>query len=522
MEVFTKKNSTLLKYIFFCFVSTSLFLQCASIQSPSGGAKDTNPPSILNSEPKQAETMIKPSMIEIQFDEFFVIKNLATELLISPPLNEAPIISKKGKSLFIELQEELNDNSTYTLNFGNGIADYREGNILKDYTLVFSTGDKLDSLQIHGSITVCPDKILPENIIVGIYQTESLTKDSTIYLNKPDYFSLIDEKNQFHIKNVRDGNYELIAFKDVNSNYKYDGSYEQIAFHNKIININDSIVYKLWLFSEEDTLKLLDNKENGRIHWTYNKEIDSATFHSDTTLKYFSKIKKDSLFMWPYNMSSDTAYVWVKTGLRCDSILIKKNSVKRTLNILPLSSDYLKYSENLHVNTAAPITSIDSSKVELLADSVQIDFTLNKGDFKLVIEFEHLVNKEYNLIIHQGALKGLNNSKNDSTNISFYTKGESELAGLKINTSLKDIVYFIELLKDGVLLETIDAGKPLYFGKILPASYEMRLIVDSNQDGKWTTGNYFENILPEKVYYYPEIINLRANWELEVDWEINP
>tara|TARA_B100001250_G_scaffold287801_1_gene249603 strand:- start:41 stop:706 length:666 start_codon:yes stop_codon:yes gene_type:complete len=221
-------------------------------------------------------------------------------------------------------------------------------------------------------------------------------------------------------------------------------------------------------------------------------------------------------------MSSDSAYIWVKTGPRCDSILIKKDSLKRNINILSLSSNYLKDSENLHVKTAAPITSIDSSKIELIADSVQIDFTLIKGDFTLDIEFEHLVNKEYNLIIHQGAIKGLNKSENDSTNISFYTKGESDLAGLKINTTLQDTVYFIELLKEGVILETIDTGKPLYFEKLLPARYEMRLIVDSNLDGKWTAGNYFENVLPEKVYYYPEVINLRANWELEVDWEINP
>ena len=522
MVFITKKISALLKYFFFCFISTVLLLQCASIQSPSGGEKDTNPPIVLSSVPKQAEIKVKPSMIEILFDEYFVLKNLANELLISPPLNKAPIISQKGKRLFIELQEELNNNSTYTLNFGKGIADYHEGNVLDNYSLVFSTGAELDSLKIQGSISTCLDKTLHEDVIVGIYQTDSLAKDSTIYLNKPDYFSLIDEQNQFYIKYIRDGSYELIAFKDANANYKYDGASEQIAFHDKIININDSIAYNLWLFSEEDKLKLLDNKQNGRIHWAYNKEIDTATFHADTTLKYFSKIKKDSLFLWPYNMSSDSAYVWAKVGQRCDSILIKKDNLKRTINILPLSSDYLKDSENLHLKTSAPITTIDSTKIELIADSVQIDFTLTKGDFTLDIEFEHLVNKEYDLIIHKGAIKGINKSENDSTNISFYTKDESVLAGLKINTTLRDTVYFIELLKEGVILETICAGKPLYFEKLLPARYEMRLIVDSNQDGKWTPGNYFENVLPEKVYYYPELINLRANWELEVNWEINP
>ena len=211
-----------------------------------------------------------------------------------------------------------------------------------------------------------------------------------------------------------------------------------------------------------------------------------------------------------------------KSGSTMRFYFNKKGQSKKKHKHLASFIGLFKKFGKLTYKDSCTITIIDSSKIELIADSVQIDFTLIKGDFTLDIEFEHLLNKEYNLIIHQGAITGLNKSKNDSTYISFYTKGESELAGLKINTILQDTVYFIELLKEGVILETIDAGKPLYFEKVLPARYEMRLIVDSNQDGKWTAGNYFENVLPEKVYYYPELINLRANWELEVDWEINP
>ena len=84
-----------------------------------------------------------------------------------------------------------------------------------------------------------------------------------------------------------------------------------------------------------------------------------------------------------------------KVGQRCDSILIKKDSLKRNINILTLSSDYIKDSENIHLKTSEPITSIDSSKIELVTDSIKIDFTPVKGDFTLDIEFEHLVNKEY-------------------------------------------------------------------------------------------------------------------------------
>ena len=122
---------SLLKYLFFLTISTILLWQCASMQSPSGGAKDTHAPAVLNSYPDYGATNVNPSRIEIHFDEFFKLRNLQSELLVSPPLNEAPLISQKDKSLFIELKEELNPNSTYTFNFGNGIVDYHEGNAPK-------------------------------------------------------------------------------------------------------------------------------------------------------------------------------------------------------------------------------------------------------------------------------------------------------------------------------------------------------------------------------------------------------
>ena len=511
-----------LKYLFFCLTGTVILWQCASIQSPSGGEKDINPPVVLSSSPEQGATNVNPSLIEIKFDEFFVLKNLSNELLISPPLNEKPIISQKGKSLFIELQEPLNQNSTYTLNFGKGITDFHEGNVLKDYSLIFSTGNELDSLIIQGKVLACPEKILPEGLVVGIYQKDSLVKDSTIYLNKPDYFGLVNEEGQFHIEHIRSDHYELIAFEDVNANYQYDGVSEQIAFHDNIIAPSDSTAYDIWLFSEEDDLKLLDSKNNnGLLHWAFNREPDSFKIHSKPSIEYYSKIEKDSLFVWPLNAIDDSVFIWAEVEQRLDTILVKTDTLRQQkINIIPLSDSYLKDSDELRLNVSAPITEIDTSKIILIADSVQIDFAIYKSDFALAFEFEHKGNQQYDLTLHQGAVKGLNKSVNDSTKLSFYTKEESALAGLKVNVEINNEYYFIELLKNGKVSEKVYSGTPLQFEKLLPSEYELRLIADTNNDGVWTPGNYAENLLPEKVYYYPKVLNLRANWELEIELKI--
>lgn len=291
-----------LKYLLFFFTTTILLWQCASIQSPSGGAKDLTPPEVMSSSPEQGKTNVTPSRIEIHFDEFFKLNDLQNELLISPPLNESPIISQKGKSLYIELNENLNPNSTYTFNFGKGIADYHEGNVLKDYSLVFSTGNELDSLTLSGKLQTCPLKTLPEEVIIGIYQKDSLRRDSTIYQQKPDYFTLAEENGAFQIKHIRSGTFELIAFEDLNANYQYDGATEQIAFYDSLINIGDSTEFYLWLFQEKPELKLLESKanKNGRIHWAYNQTIDSVLINSDNDTKFVHTIKNDSLLVWPH------------------------------------------------------------------------------------------------------------------------------------------------------------------------------------------------------------------------------
>ena len=136
------------------------------------------------------------------------------------------------------------------------------------------------------------------------------------------------------------------------------------------------------------------------------------------------------------------------------------------------------------------------------------------------IEFEYEEDKQYHTIFEEGALVGLNGVVNEASKTSFYTKDENALANLKVNVQTFTKDYFIEILKDGNALEKHTSNKNIFFKNLLPGPYELRLVLDSNKDGEWSPGNYFTNTLPEKVYYYSKPLDLRANWELEIDWEL--
>ena len=508
-----------LKYLLFTVISTCFLWQCATMQSPSGGVKDINAPGILSIKPAQGATNVQTRTIEVQFDEYIKLNNLQGELLISPPLENKPLISQKGKNLFIEILEDLKEDNTYTFNFGNGIADFHEGNVLKDFTLVFSTGKELDSLAISGKLRTCLTNKTPENIIVGAYKSDSLKRDSIIYLQKPNYFGLVNEKGEYKIEHIKAGKYELIAFEDVNTNYLYDGAAEQIAFSDSLITISDRTKVDLWLFKEKDEIKLLDvsARDNGRIHWLYNQEIDSLKIHSSITTDFYSKTNRDSLFVWPqYNV--DSFYIWTEIDSRLDSILVKNDSLKTQELSLTLENKYLKAKTNLVFQSDAPIIAIDTTKIELFVDSVRVDYSIIYSDFNLELKFLHGGKNNYNLTLHKGAVLSTYSNQNDSTYFTFHTKHESALAGLdiKVNSIYKN--FYIELLKDDKVIETLSSVEDLKFTNLLPSRYQVRMVIDRNLDGKWTPGNYFENKQPERVIYYDKEINLRANWELEIDW----
>ena len=51
-----------------------------------------------------------------------------------------------------------------------------------------------------------------------------------------------------------------------------------------------------------------------------------------------------------------------------------------------------------------------------------------------------------------------------------------------------------------------------------PADYYLRCFIDSNGDGVWSTGLYAGALPPERVFYFPKPIQVKAKWDVEQDW----
>jgi hypothetical protein len=245
-----KNQSVFLPVIF----TVILISACAKMGSLAGGKKDINPPRLVSSTPANYSTNFRSQKIEIEFDEFILLKSVNQELVISPPLPKKPDVRLKNKSIIIDLKNELRENTTYTLNFGKAIADNNEGNPLTNFEFVFSTGGYLDSLSVQGTIynafNLLPSK---EPITIGLYDQ---TEDSVPLKNIPVYIGKTNDKGLFMINNIKSDTFKLFALKDLNYNLLYDLPTEEIGFIDTLITMTPEFLKSMPLrIIEKDTIK---------------------------------------------------------------------------------------------------------------------------------------------------------------------------------------------------------------------------------------------------------------------------
>lgn len=196
-----------------------LFSACALPEAPSGGPKDTAAPELVSSEPASKSIRVQPQRIVLQFNEYVALGANGGRPIASPPLPGTVRVTLKGKGAFITWDGgALQPQSTYSLALGGTFKDITEGNALGEQTLVFSTGDALDSLVWAGQIRDARSGKPVENWAVGLWP--STTSDSAAYQSLPRYTSRTDAQGRFALGYLPAEPFRLLAFEDDDRNSK--------------------------------------------------------------------------------------------------------------------------------------------------------------------------------------------------------------------------------------------------------------------------------------------------------------
>ncbi len=530
------------KFIFILTIISVLFISCAKRGTITGGPKDTIAPVIVKSNPKNYQTNFTGKTIKIDFSEYIKVKDINKQLIISPPMEKTPTIVPQGsasKFISITLNEDLKPNTTYSFNFGQSITDYNEGIPYSQFKYVFSTGAFVDSLTVSGNIKDAFENKTDDFVTVMLYDAVNYN-DSLVYKKKPVYITNTLEKNTtFKIENIKEGEYYLVALKDKNNNYNYQPKSEKIAFKKEKIKIPTDSVYTLNLFAEKSEIKTYAPtlESNNKLFLGYegdpkNVKLFTKKNNIEIPLRFAKSENKkaDTLQVFIPNDAKDSINVLVKSDNYSKeySVKLKKLKVADSLNVTLHSSKKFTFNEKLALKTTTPIRKINSEKIFLRKkDSTLVPFTTEINDLEQLIsfDFKQEENEKYTIHLLPGAIEDDYNSKTDSLKFDFKKGAMSDFGNLKLRIkNAKKFPFVVQILNSSgdVVAEKFSTKETeMYFEAIQPSKYQVRLFYDDNNNQIWDTGNFKAKRQPEEMIYFPALIDVRANWDVDQELELN-
>lgn len=515
-------------------------LGCANRGNVSGGEKDTEPPVIIRTTPENFSTNFNNKEIKIYFNEYVKLKDLRKQLIVSPPMEYDLTITPMGsasKTITVVINDTLQDNTTYAINFGQSIVDNNEDNPYDFYRYVFSTGATIDSLSVSGTITDALKRNADQFVSVMLYPIDSTFKDSTIYKTKPKYITnTLDSTTTFKIENIKEGRYKLIALKDENSNYTYEPKFDKIGFYNSEITIPSDSSFHLKLFKEELDFKVFRPSQIGeqRIVFPYQGNFENMKVKAVSRLpeSFTSAVTKDP--------EADSIYYWYKPKFEIDSVtfVVTRRTYRDTLvhriksekadslTISALQSGTLSFNEDFTIEGSTPLASYDEAKINIIdKDSVEVPFKVIRDSIynRYSIQFEKNEGQKYFINMMPEAVTDFFGTSNDTLNFNLNTRLKSNYGNIRINLQNASLPIIVQLVDDRneIKYERLAKTSPVVdFSDLQPRTYYLRAIYDVNNNGKYDTGSYLQQRQPERVSYLAEPIEVRANFDFIIDFRL--
>lgn len=371
-----------------------------------------------------------------------------------------------------------------------------------------------------------------------LYEVDSSYTDSIVYKEKPRYVTnTLDSVTTFSIDNIKEGNYKLIALKDRNGNYKFDQKNDKIAFLEDYISVPTAADYKLTLFKEEVNYKAFKPKQEGatKILFPYEGSYEGIRIKvlGQKPESYQTRILKDP--------TTDSLYYWYKPSFEVDTtkfLVTNERFVdtfnhrfrkldKDTLELKAVTSGTLNFETDFTLEGNIPLVNIDKSKIKVInRDSVDIDFKVEYDSlynrYSFPIEKEE--GQKYFMQILPEAITDFYDGVNkDTLDFSFRTKMKSEYGNIRVNLRNAEFPLIVQLVNQNgvVIYERYTTESPVVdFTDISPRQYSLRVIYDTNGNGKYDTGNFLLGIQPERVSYAPPLEEVRASFDFVIDFTL--
>ncbi len=541
-----------------------LITSCANQGSPGGGPKDSIPPVLIHSYPTNGEVNFVEKQFEFEFSERINANKLAQQLIVTPKSDFKFKVLPKREKLVLKIIGEFKDSTTYNFNFGKGVVDITERNPVDNFFVAFSTGPFIDSLRILGKVVDLFKQKPVSKYTVGLYPA---TDTLDLLKETPVYFTTTSDSGDFQINYIKAGTYKLLTFNDKNNNVILDPLTEHYGFIAGNIVLDTTTVLKKPIQSlllDVRPIKYINNRSIGPyIEAKYNKYIHSYEVEPGFLEHNLFGENKDGIRIYKSNRvnlnDSLEIILYVKDSLYNITVDTIKNIFQDNYR-RPNSYQVNKFQESKIISDTnffklmfnKPTYQSDSLRFSIIKDSTyrqeipyRIAWNKNKTEasvytylnkdsllysLRMTIpedtnrtedrEAERLreINFRLQLEIAKNSFISIESDSSAKQEIDYQTK-EFDLYGsllFRINTTYNKFSTQLLNSKNQVAYE-IENKKEPEFKKVKPDTYQIRILIDSNENGIWEFGNLLIDEEPEPIYMHPEPTSIRENWIEEID-----
>ncbi len=549
------------------------FLACARQTAPTGGPKDTIPPILIKANPTNGQTNYTGSTLELTFNEMLLLNNPKEQIIITPEIGKEFDVETKKNKLILTFKNSLSQNTTYSANFREAVQDITEKNPTENLKIAFSTGDYIDSLSIAGTVYDLLKYTESKDATVALFQTDTFN----IFEHKPTYFTKTDKEGKFILTNLKPGAYYVYAMNDKNKNLTIESRSESYGFKSTSLQLNtnvDTIGIPL-INLDARPLKLTSARPSGAyFNIKTSKSLADYTIESTNATDVVSSFGDDAANIRIYNTFKNvdslqihlvahdsiqnnidtTLYVKFSTRQLQPDDFKTTNAGFRVLGPKGQITGRINFTKPLHeINYDSIYYQIDSAtRIPITPQDIQIDSPHNTLTIKKLFDpallakpapTDQTTNTKFTQQSTQIAIAA-NTPQPKPTNKPYqlYIAPKS-LISIDYDSSqlMSDIIKPTTPQTTGTIIVRVETEQPNFIVQLLttdfkivdatinnsltafedldPKTYQIRLIIDYNNDKKWSPGNFFANQEPEPVIFYRNekqetSVNLKANWEL--------
>jgi hypothetical protein len=511
-----------------------MLFSCAALKEPSGGPRDLEGPRLVYTSVPNKSIHFKEKALSFTFNEFLAPEDLQQALFISPPLQPPPEVFASGRTLHVKFKKDLLPHTTYVVTLSRELKDFNEKNPLPQaYQFAFSSGDRLDTLSARGHIKDAYSLKPAKGFLVLLFDQDTVKKKGVLGV-RPQYAAQADDSGVFEFSFLKAGVYRLLALEDKDRSFTYNLPNEKVAqpIGDTLINVQDSSTILALRAFMPDGLPPKVKK----ITWLNNQNL-SVSFSEPVTQAFLIKEDGSELALTEHHNEDKNTLLCPIFSPSQDSIFLRFRQIADTAgnkvdtafwSKKPQLLDTLFKIREFPPQPDKPLTRFFQSTALLQPQSAFYisvrdssgapakDFSIQIRNYTVIIEANAKIDTlmPFQIIFQKGLKTNLDQPLDTALTFTWKVPSVEGLGSIegKVLSEQEPLLVILRAPDNKIRM----MPGPAFHFKYLPSgNYHIGVILDKDNNNRWSPGALFPYRPPEPIYFYPQPIILPPGWEVE-------